>query len=162
MKKKFPDMPENVIPYYECYRDMGPERNINRVFHSMGKTPTYVSIKRWSDKYMWDARMVDELGAMGLLGDTIPEFDTASLNRKSLKFIDAAISTIQNRNEKTEKDASSLSKLIDLRVKVASKVDEIEEQDRVKLVRTYAMSIRDRLEERYRGASDVVETEGAG
>jgi len=41
-------------------------------------------------------------------------------------------------------------------------VDEIEEQDRVKLVRTYAMSIRDRLEERYRGASDVVETEGAG
>jgi hypothetical protein len=121
-----------------------------------------VSIKRWSDKYMWDARMVDELGAMGLLGDSIPEFDTASLNRKSLKFIDAAISTIQNRNEKTEKDASSLSKLIDLRVKVASKVDEIEEQDRVKLVRTYAMSIRDRLEERYRGASDVAETEGAG
>ena len=157
---RYPEMPEHIIPYYECYRDIGPGRNVNRVFLAMGKTPTYKSIQRWAEKYMWESRMVEELGSLGVVGDIIPEFDTASLNRKSLSFIDAAIGEVSKRKEKTEKDAASLSKLIDLRVKVASKVDEIEEQDRLKLVRNYALNIRNRLEEAYRGTADVAEAEG--
>jgi hypothetical protein len=156
----FPKMPDHVVPYYECYRDLGPERNIHKVFKAMGQRPTYTTITKWSRKYQWDARLIDDLGDLAIGGEVIPEFDVASMNRKTLQTIDDAIREVGKRKEKTEKDASAMLKLTELRAKVAERVDEIEQQDRIKLIRAYATNLRDALEEEYRGAADLAETEG--
>lgn len=140
-------MPEHVQKYFDYYYALGPKRSINKVHKDIGGV-SYPTLLRWSNKYNWDARISRELNNIVTPdGEVVQQVDSKSLNRQTLKTIDNIIKSIQKRPEKTEKDAASLYKLIDLRAKIAEKIDEVEEKDRLKSARDFVEKMVVQLEE---------------
>jgi len=140
---KLPEMPDHVRKYYDYYLALGPERSLNKVYQDLGEY-SYPAVRKWSIKYKWRERLARDLGE---LSDVDLELDSKSLNRDTLKTIDKIIKSIQNRPEKTEKDAAALYKLIELRARIAQKIDEAEEKNRLKIAGDFVQKLVAALEE---------------
>jgi len=158
-------MPENVKKWYVRYKALGPGRNPHRLWKQIKDEPgrpTYRTLCAWNEKYQWDARITAELAtAMTVEANLTNEVDTAVLNKETLFEIDRAIRSIRDKPEKTEKEVLSLTKLVELRAKIAQKIDDAEEKDRFKVVIEYVTKIRNQLEEEFRDKVNMAKAQEA-
>jgi len=139
-------MPEKVRRYFDYWVQLGPGRGLRRVQQDLGGV-SYPTLINWRKKYQWDELLEGlALGGDGDGGDGVDaDVDPRNLNRETLRSIDRIIKAIQGRKQKTERDASALYRLIELRARVAQKIVDAEEESRHRMAVDFVTKLVDSL-----------------